>query len=156
MRFRFFHCLLGFGGLLGASFGSLFALLVENLLASEQLEESLVGTIALLPCGANDARISAVAVAEAGADRIEEFHDSFVGHEIRRSETASGEIPTFAQRDHLFNDGARGLGLGNGRLDAFFDDHRSDQIAQQRAPVRGVTSEFIACNLVTHFSNPRG
>ena len=51
-----FHCLLGFGGFLGASFGALFLLLVENLLAPEQFQESLVGAVALVPVGADDAR----------------------------------------------------------------------------------------------------
>jgi hypothetical protein len=34
LRFRVFHSLLGFGGFLGASFGTLFLLLVEDLLAA--------------------------------------------------------------------------------------------------------------------------
>ena len=50
---RVFHGLLGFGGFLGASFGALFLLLVEDLLAAQQFEERLVGAVALIPvrCG---------------------------------------------------------------------------------------------------------
>ena len=44
-----FHGLLGFGGFFGANFGALFLFLVENLLAAEQFQESLVGAITLVP-----------------------------------------------------------------------------------------------------------
>src|SRR5271165_6714062 len=43
LGFGLFHGFLGFGGTLGAGFGALLALFVENLLAAEQFEKCLVG-----------------------------------------------------------------------------------------------------------------
>src|SRR5690349_18758151 len=65
LGFGFFHCFAGFFGFLGADLGALLALFVEHLLAAEQLNESLVSRITLSPVGADDARVSTVAVAEA-------------------------------------------------------------------------------------------
>src|SRR5215471_12965159 len=65
LRFRLFHRLLGFGGFFGASLGALFLLLIENLLAAKKFQESLVGAVALVPHGADDARVSAVTITEA-------------------------------------------------------------------------------------------
>src|SRR5579862_1778491 len=73
LRFGLFHRFLGFGGLLGAGFGTLLALFVQNLLAAQQLEEGLVGAVALIPGGADDACVFAVAIAEAWSDRIKQL-----------------------------------------------------------------------------------
>src|SRR5689334_6259758 len=59
-----FHRLFGFSSLLGASFGAFFFLFVEDLLATQQFQESLVGAVALVPSSADDAGVAAVAVAE--------------------------------------------------------------------------------------------
>ena len=56
---------------LGARVGTLLALLVENLLGSEELDESLLGSVALLEAGADDAQVSAVAIAVRGARRCQ-------------------------------------------------------------------------------------
>src|ERR1700756_259920 len=150
-----FHRLLGLGGFLGASFGALFLLLVENLLAAEQFQKSLFGPVPLVPPGANGARVAAVAVAETGANRVKQLHEGFVGHEVTAGLTARSQVTAFAKRDHLLDQGARSFCLGNGRLDSLFHNHGGDQIAEQRAPVRGVSSEFVSCNFVTHFK-PQG
>ena len=62
LRLRVFHGLLGFGSLLGTGLSALFFLLVENFLASQQFEESLVRAVTLIPASANDARIPALAI----------------------------------------------------------------------------------------------
>src|SRR5579864_9510779 len=67
LGFGFFHRLLGFFGFFGAGFGALLALFVEDLLAAEQLDESLIGAIALLPSAANDAGVASFAIAETRA-----------------------------------------------------------------------------------------
>src|SRR5437588_5851564 len=66
LGFGLFHRLLGLSGLLGAGFGAFLALFVEDLLDAEQFEESLVGAIALVPSRADDARVSAIAIAKPG------------------------------------------------------------------------------------------
>src|SRR5690348_10775637 len=150
----FFHRLLGFRRLLGASFSTFLPLLVKHLFAAEEFEECLVGAISLVPRGANDARVAAITIAESRSDGIEQLHHGFVGHQIPGSQATSREISALAQGDHFFDQRTRRLGLGNGRLDALLNDHRSDQVAQQRTPVRRVPSEFVACNFVTHGSTP--
>src|SRR5512143_2120711 len=79
LRFGFFHRLAGFFGALGANFGALLAFLVEYLLAAEQFDEGLLGAVALLPSGADDAEIAAVAIAETRGDGVEQLGDGFVG-----------------------------------------------------------------------------
>src|SRR5579872_1701793 len=76
LRLRLFHGFLGFGGFLGAGFGALFLLLVEDFLAAQQLEESLVGAVALVPVGTDDAGVAAVAIAEPRPDRVKQLHQS--------------------------------------------------------------------------------
>src|SRR6202041_487927 len=152
LRFGFFHGFLGFGDFLGAGFGALFFLFVEDLLAAEEFEESLVGSVAFVPVSADDARVAAVAIAETRADRVEQLDQGFIGHEVSASQAASGEVAAFAQRDHLFDDGARRFGLGNGSFDPLLDDHGCDQVAEQRTPVRRVPSEFVSCYFVTHMN----
>src|SRR4029078_5753308 len=68
-----FHRLLGFGSLLGASFSTLFALFVQNLLAAEKLQERFVRAVTFVPSCADDAGVSPVAIAETRTDRIEQL-----------------------------------------------------------------------------------
>src|SRR4030088_1949719 len=82
-----FHCLLGFRSALGAGFRALLAFFVEPLLAAQQLDEGLTRAVAFVPAGANDAKISAVAVPEAGTNGVEQLDHGIVGHEISRGQT---------------------------------------------------------------------
>src|SRR5262249_17926706 len=116
-------------------------------------DEGLISAIALLPCGADDARIAAVAVAKARTDGVEKLLQRFVGHDVGCGLAAGGEVSALAQRDHLFDGRAKRLGFGDRGLDALFDDQRSDHVAQQRAAVRCGTSEFVAGYFVTHFDS---
>src|ERR1700689_2801441 len=59
LGFGIFHRLLGFGNFLGAGFGALLFFLVENFFAAQQFEERFVGTVALVPAGVDDARVTA-------------------------------------------------------------------------------------------------
>src|SRR5579862_1056594 len=70
LRFGFFHGALGFGGALGAAFGTLLALLVDCLFATQQFDERSVGAVAFAPSRTDDAQISAVAITKAGTDGI--------------------------------------------------------------------------------------
>src|SRR5580658_6452461 len=105
LRLGLFHGFLGFGGFLGTGFGAFFFLLVEDLLAAQQLEEGLVGAVALVPVGADDARVAPLAVAETRSDGVEELHHGLIGHEISRGQTTGGEVAALAQRDHLLDEG---------------------------------------------------
>ena len=60
------------------------------------------------------------------------------------------QIALLAQGDHLFDERTNGLGLGDGRLDAIFDDDGRDQVAQQSAAMAGVASEFESCIAMAH------
>src|SRR6201997_612774 len=64
LRFGLFHGFLGFGSLFGAGFGTPFLLLVEDLLAAQQLEKSLVSAVTLVPVSADDASVSTLTIAE--------------------------------------------------------------------------------------------
>src|SRR3954449_6829087 len=79
-----------FGGFLASIFRTFFALLVQTLLAAEQFEEGFVRAVALVPAGADNASVSAVAIAEARSDRIEQLYDGFVGHQVGGGQTACG------------------------------------------------------------------
>jgi hypothetical protein len=71
LRFGFFHGSLGFGSALGAGFATFLALFIEDLFAPKQFDESVIGTVAFSPSGADDAQVAAIAIAEAGTDGIE-------------------------------------------------------------------------------------
>src|SRR5437763_13661256 len=146
----FFHRLLGFRRLLGPSFSTFLPLLVKHLFAAEEFEECLVSPVALIPRGANDARVAAITITETRSDGIEQLHHGFVGHQIPGSQATSRKIYALAQGDHFFDQRTRRLGLGNGRLDALLNAHRSDQVAQQRTPLRRLPPEFVACDFMTH------
>src|SRR5207248_5954217 len=64
----FFHRLLGFRRLLGASFSTFLPLLVKHLFAAEEFEECFVSAVALIPRGPNDARVAAITIAESRSD----------------------------------------------------------------------------------------
>ena len=80
--FGFFHRLLDFLGSLGPGFGALLPLFIEQLFTAEQLDERLIGTVPLLPGGAHDAQVAAVTVAKAWSNRIEEFVDRGLAHQV--------------------------------------------------------------------------
>src|SRR6185437_16857039 len=92
LRLRLFHSLLGFGGTLGADFGALLAVFFDHPLCSQQFDERLFGAITLLPAGAHDPQIAALAVPEAGRE-FEQLVHSFAGHEIGAGLTARRQIP---------------------------------------------------------------
>src|SRR5690242_20002297 len=138
--FRLFHGFASFRGSLGAGFGSLLAFLVEHLLASKQFNESLVSAIALLKAGTDDAEVAAITVSETGTDGVEKLGHGFLGHQVRHSLTASGEVAAFPQGNHFLYVRPHGLGLGNRGLDTLFENQRRDQIAQQRATMARVPS----------------
>src|SRR5579859_3876272 len=146
----FFHGFLSFGGLLSPDFSALLALFIQNLLAAQQFEKSLVCAVPFIPGGADDAGVSAVAVAETGAYGVEQLHHGFVGHQVRGGEAARREIAPLAERDHFLDERARRFGFRNGRFDALLDNDGGDQVTEQRTPMRRVPSEFVSCNFVTH------
>jgi hypothetical protein len=59
-------------------------------------------------------------------------------------------VAALAEGDHLFDDGPRGLCLGDGRLDLVVEKNGGHQVAQKRAAVAGVPSEFESCIAMTH------
>ena len=71
---------------------------------------------------------------------------------IRRCQPAVGDSTFFAERDHLLDVSLHCLRLGDGGLDALFDDQRGDEVPQQSAPVRCVPAQFPSCYTMTHDS----
>jgi hypothetical protein len=140
LRFGFFHHLLGFFGALGANFGTLLALLVDDGFAAEQLDEGVVGAIALAPSGTDNAQVSALPVAKAGTDGVKQLGHGLAIHQVSGGLAASREIATLAERDHLLDLGAHGLCLGDRGLDALFDEERRDQVPQQGTAMARVTT----------------
>ena len=69
-------------GALGPELGTLFALLVHNLLAAENFNERLGAAVSLAESGEDDARIPAWPVAEARANRVEQLIDRLRRHEV--------------------------------------------------------------------------
>jgi hypothetical protein len=150
LSFGFLHSSLGFLGALGAGFAALLTLFVEDLFAAQEFDEGVVGSVAFSPAGTDDAKVAAVAIAEAWSDGVKQFVDGGAGHQVRQGLTASGEISALAEGDHFLDLWAHGFGLGDSGLDPLFKDERSNQVPQQGAAVRGVTSQFPSCYFVTH------
>ena len=59
-------------------------------------------------------------------------------------------VALLAQRNHLLHMRTHRLGLGHGGLHAVFHDDGRDQVAQQRAAMAGVASEFESCIAMAH------
>jgi hypothetical protein len=150
LSFGFFHGSLGFSGAFGAGFATLLALLIEDFFAAQEFDEGVVSAVTLAPSRPDDAQVTAVAIAEAGADGVEEFVDGGAGHQVREGLAAGGEISALAESNHFLDLWAHGFGFGDGGLHSLFEDKRSDQVPQQGAAVRGVTSQFPSCYFVAH------
>jgi hypothetical protein len=146
----FFQGFVEFGALLGLDFFALLALFVELLLCSEEFDEGLFGAIALLEAGLDDAQVAALAIAVARGHGVEEALDGDIGHQERECLTARVEIALLAEGDHFFDQRTDSLRLGDGGLDAIFNDDGGDQVAQQSAAVAGVASEFESCIAMAH------
>jgi len=125
---------------LGTRFCALLALLIQLVLRTEELDEGLLGSIALLEAGADDAQIAAGAIAVARGHGIEQARNGFPGLEIGECQAAGVQIATLAQGDQLFYVGTSGLGLGDGRLYTVLKKNGRDQVAQQGAAMAGVAS----------------
>src|SRR6516225_3077194 len=77
-----FHRLASLFGALGAKLGALLTLLVERLLAAEQLDERYITAVAAAKAAADDPQVSAVAVAITRRNRLEELIDGIARHQV--------------------------------------------------------------------------
>src|SRR5579863_7666725 len=150
LLFGLFHGSLRFLGTFGAGFAALLALFVEQFFAAQEFDERVIGAVAFAPPSADNAQVAAITIAEARSDGVEELVDGGAGHEVSERLTAGGKVSALAEGNHFLDLWAHGFGFGDGGLDSLFEDERSDQIPQQGATVRGVTSQFPSCYFVTH------
>src|SRR5690349_25113317 len=90
---------LGFGGFeaLGARFGALFTLLVEQLFGAEQLDEDLLAAITLAPAAADDAQIATAAVAVARGHVVEQAVDRLRGHQVSTGLASGMRVAALAE-----------------------------------------------------------
>ena len=147
----FLDALFHFSGALGAGFGTLLAFFFLQFLAAQQFDESVVGAVALAPAGADDAQDSRL--------RDRRSAGRWCRTVCRRRRWSSGrrgawrraaKSPRLPSVIIFSTCGRMALALGTRGLDALFENERSDQVPQQRAAVRGVTSQFPSCYFVTH------
>src|SRR5580704_133815 len=150
LSFGFVHSSLVFLCTLGTRFGTLLALFVQHLFATQKFDEGVVSAVAFAPTGANDAQITTIAVAKTRADGVEELVHGGAGHKISERLPTRGQVAALAEGNHLLDQRSHGFGLGDGGLNALFDDERGDQVAQQGAAVRRVTSQFPSSYFVAH------
>ena len=146
----FFELLFEFGALFRFEVVALLALDFELFFRAQQFDEHLFGTIALLEADANDSQIATVAVAVAGSHDVKKALDGIVGAEKGVRLTARVQIALLAERDHFLNVRTNRLGLGHGRLHAVFFNYGRHQVAQKRAAMAGVASEFVSCIAMAH------
>src|SRR6202012_4177366 len=97
-----------------------------------------------------DAQVAAIAVAVAGSNSVEQPRNRFAGLQVRESLTPRVQVALLSQGDQLLHVRTRGLGLGDGGMHAVFKKNGRDQVAQQRAAVAGVASEFVSCIAMAH------
>src|ERR1700679_2957340 len=90
------HCLVDFFAALGSCFGALLTLLVQLVLGSEELDEGLLGSIALLEAGAHDAQIAAGAISITRGHGIKQTGDGFPGLQIGERQATGVQIATLA------------------------------------------------------------
>src|SRR6185369_2057532 len=144
-----FHLLLELFSTLGADFGTLLTLGVDDLLGSKQLDQCLLSTIALADAGEHDASVTTAAIAKARCE-FEQLLDRFACHKIRTRKASRSQIALLAESDHLLDLRLHGFCLGHSRLDPLFQDQRRDQVTQQRAAMLRVSSQLPTTNSMTH------
>ncbi len=144
------HCFLQLFALFGAGFCAFLAFLVENCLGSEEFDEGFLSTVSTLESTANDAQIAAISVAIAWGYGVKKTGHGVAGLKERKSLTPRMQVALLAQSDQLLHVRTDGFRLGDGRLDAVFQNDGRDQVAQQSAAVASVASEFESCIAVAH------
>ena len=135
-----FHLLGELFALLGAGFGALLSLLVELLLGAEELDVGHLGCVTLAGSGARDAEVAAIACAVARSHGGEEAVDRLRRHQVSSGLTAGVNGAVLAESDHLLDERAGGLALGDGGLDAVHQDDGGDEVAQHGAAMAGVAA----------------
>src|SRR6185437_95175 len=146
----FFHLLADFFLPLGSHFSPLGALGFNHLLAAQQFDEARLRSIAGAPAFVDNAHVAAIAVAKSRRNVVKQTLHGLARHEIPGGQSSGGHVAPLAQRDHLFHMLPHGLGFGGCRLNPLFHNERCHQVAQQRAPVACISSEFLYCSTMTH------
>src|SRR6266850_6360919 len=122
--------------------------------AVHQLEDDQRRVVARAPSRLDDACVAAVAVREAGGDRVEEGADHLGVRHHRQHLAPRVEALALGQRDHVLGGAAHGLGLGLGRGDPLVAEQRDQEVTEQRPAVLGEPSELVVGLAVSHRSPP--
>lgn len=124
---RLFARLLGFffglSFLFGLGFGREFF---------DPFEDGELGGVALPLVEADNASVATGAVFEERRDVLEEHFYGVFLMQARSRETAVVERAALAERDHLFGDGTRSLGLRHSGPDPFVLNQAADQVREHR------------------------
>src|SRR5262249_1097120 len=131
---------------LGAFFGALYEL------RTDEFDHCLLGAVALAPAEANNAGVTAVALAEASAQFVEQLLDGCRSFEERSSLTAGVQRVALAKRDHLLDERLHGLGLRNCGHHALIFDDAGHEVLQERIARSNVALEFISTYSMSHDS----
>src|SRR6188472_1086044 len=120
----------------------------------DELEVDHLGRVTRTRADADDARVAARPVGEAGPDVAEELvHDVLRAQERKRlPPRVHAAAPS--ERDHLLGDRLDLLGLRRGGLDAAVLDQRRREVRVQRLAVRGVAAQLASGPVVPHAEGP--
>src|SRR2546426_3354651 len=133
---------------------TLLLLVLGRLDAVHQLEQDQRRVVAGAAAGPDEARVAAVALAEAWGDRAEQLaHDLRVRHH-REDLPPRVEGVALRERDHLLGEPTHGLRLGLGRLDALVPEEGHQEISGERPAVGGDAPELEAVPPVPHRGTP--
>ncbi len=88
----------------------------------------LLGSVAFLEAGADDAEIAAGAVSVTRGYGVKQTGDGFPGLQIGKGQAAGMQVAPLAQGDQLFDVRTRSLGLGDRRLHPVLEKNGRDQV----------------------------
>src|SRR5579863_2714308 len=111
-------------------------------LGAEELKDGELRSVSYAPPDPDDTCVPAGAIRETRCKVREELLRGLGGLKKRRSLPPRVKRIALAERDHAFGQRASCFGAPERGVDPLLFDQVRDQIAQHRAPVRGVLSEL--------------
>ena len=132
-------------------FGLFFLRLgLRSELEVDPFDDGALSGIALTLVQANDSRVAAVAILEAGRNVFEENLGGIFLMQSRNGQTTMMDGAALAERDHFLGHGSRGFGFGQGGCDAPVFDQAADQVGEHGIAMLKLAAQFGRSFTMSH------
>ena len=113
--------------------------------AEDQFDARPLGTVTLAVSGLENARVSAWARSELGAEFLKELVGGFALVDMTAGEATRVQRATPGLRDEFLDEGAQFFRLGFGRFDRTLLDERGGEVAKQREALLTGPPKLAVC-----------